>query len=130
MEKIPSKVMKFTLLITFATCFVFILLIKPLVELLYSKSYQMVGVYSAWMAIGFCIHGLGDMLNRYLGSHGKGTPIRNSSFVCGVVRVVGFTLFVYLWDINGAILTTILSSVIYTMVLVYYYVIDVRINEI
>lgn len=128
MDRIPAKVLKVTLLITFVSCLFFIVLIKPLVEILYSESYKMVGVYSAWMAVGFCIHGIGDMLNRYLGSHGKGTPIRNSSFICGFVRVVGFTLLVYLWDINGAIITTILSSLVYTAVLVFYYLKEVRAN--
>lgn len=130
LDRIPPKVMKVTVLITFASCICFVLLIKPLVEILYSESYRMVGVYAAWMAAGFCIHGIGDMLNRYLGSHGKGNPIRNSSFICGFIRVAGFTLFVYLWDINGAILTTILSSMIYTVVLVYYYVKEVKLHEI
>lgn len=130
LDRIPPKVMKVTVLITFASCICFVLLIKPLVEILYSESYRMVGVYAAWMAAGFCIHGIGDMLNRYLGSHGKGNPIRNSSFICGFIRVTGFTLFVYLWDINGAILTNILSSIVYTVVLIYYYAKEVRLHEI
>ena len=130
MDRIPPKVLKVTMIITFATCIVFILLIKPLVEFLYSESYKMVGVYAVWMSVGFCIHGIGDMINRYLGSHGKGIPIRNSSFICGVIRVLGYTLLVYLWDINGAIITNILSSTIYTLVLVFYYIKEVRSYEI
>ncbi len=130
LDRIPPKVMKVTVLITIASCICFVILIKPLVEILYSESYRMVGVYAAWMAAGFCIHGIGDMLNRYLGSHGKGNPIRNSSFICGFIRVAGFTLFVYLWDITGAILTNILSSIVYTVVLEYYYAKEVRLHEI
>lgn len=130
MERIPSKVMKATIVITIFTCFLFVFLIKPIVSFLYSESYQMVGVYASWMAVGFSIHGIGDMINRYLGSHGKGKPIRNSSFICGSIRVVGFTVFVFLWDIDGAILTNILSSIIYTVVLVYYYLKEIRTHEI
>lgn len=122
MDNIPPKVMKATILITLITCIAFIAFIKPVVTFLYSDSYKIVGVYASWMSVGFCIHGIGDMLNRFLGSHGKGIPIRNSSFICGSIRVIGFTLFVYLWNINGAVLTNILSSTVYVLVLVYYYV--------
>lgn len=121
MSKIPSNVLKVTLLLTLLACFLFIIMIQPLVKFLYSESYSMVGVYSSWMAVGFCIHGIGDMLNRYLGSHGLGKPIRNSSYVCGLFRVIGFTLLVYMWDINGAITTTVLSSLVYTSIMIYYY---------
>lgn len=122
MDNIPPKVMKATILITLITCIAFIAFIKPVVTFLYSDSYKIVGVYASWMSVGFCIHGISDMLNRFLGSHGKGIPIRNSSFICGSIRVIGFTLFVYLWNINGAVLTNILSSTVYVLVLVYYYV--------
>ena len=130
LEKIPPKVMLYTILITTVSCGLFILLIRPLVTFLYDESYASVGVYASWMAIGFCVHGIGDMLNRYLGSHGLGRLIRNSSFICGFIRIIGFTLFVYLWDVIGAIITTVLSSIVYTIVLLLYYKREINLNEI
>ena len=82
----------------------------------------MVGTYAAWLAVGFSIHGFGDMINRYLGSHGEGVAIRNSSFVCGILKITGYIVLVYFWDIKGALLTTVISSFAYASVLVYSYI--------
>lgn len=121
LPKIPNKVMKYTILLTLGTCLLFILLIRPMVDYLYTESYAKVGVYASWLAVGFCIHGIGDMINRYLGSHGKGKEIRNSSIANGVVKIVGFSLIVYLFNTPGAIATVIICDVIYCASLVYYY---------
>ena len=121
LDKIPTKVFKATVVITGLSCLLFILLIQPVVTFFYSETYSKVGIYSCVMSVGFSVHGIGDMINRYLGSHGQGISIRNSSFICGAFRIVGFSLLVYLWDINGALLTNILSSFAYCLVLIYYY---------
>ena len=119
--KIPDKVMNYSILLTAGTCLLFILFIKPLVSLFYSESYSVVGTYASWLAIGYSIHGLGDMINRYLGSHGEGKAIRNSSIANGTFKIIGFTLIVYLFNTNGAIATIIICDVIYLLSLVYYY---------
>ena len=70
-QRIPSKVFLLTIAMTALSCFGFILLIDPVVSL-YDSSYSVVGSYAKWMAVGFSIHGIGDMINRFLGSHGQG----------------------------------------------------------
>jgi len=97
------------------------LFLRYFVEWFYPSSYAVVGQYASWMAIGFSVHGLGDMINRFLGSHGEGISIRNSSYACGLFKVLGFVVLVWLWDIEGALLTNVVSSCIYTCVLLYYY---------
>jgi len=113
-KKIPNKVLVVTILLSVLSCIGFVILIKPVVGL-YNPSYGIVARYAALLAVGFSIHGVGDMINRYLGSHGQGESIRNSSFACGAVKIVGSILLVWLWDVNGAIITMILSSAIYTI---------------
>ncbi len=120
-NRIPTKVMKVTFLMSAVSCLLFILLINPIVNLLYSKHYSMVGVYASWLAVGYCLHGLGDMINRFLGSHGQGKTIRNASFFCGIFKIFGFIIFVYLWDITGALLTCVVSSTIYFLSIAFYY---------
>lgn len=122
LDRIPSRVMRNTALLTIGSCLVYILIIKQLVVLLYTEQYASVGVYASWLAVGFSVHGFGDMLNRYLGSHGQGRDIRNASIANGVVKIVGYTLFVYLWSTTGAIVTTILCDFIYTAMIVWYYI--------
>ena len=112
--RIPGKVFVLTLVITFVTCLGFIVLVHPVINL-YNESYSIVATYASFLAIGFSIHGVGDMINRYLGSHGQGRSIRNSSFICGAVKIAGSFLLVLLWNVNGAILTMILSSAVYSV---------------
>jgi len=113
---IPRRVMLVTLAITVLSCLGFIVLIGPIVSL-YDESYHVVARYAAWLAVGFSLHGAGDMINRYLGSHGQGRSIRDSSFACGAVKIVGSVLLVWLWNVEGAVLTAILSSAVYTVTL-------------
>ena len=113
-SRIPGKVFIITLVITLVSCLGFILLIKPIVSL-YDESYSIVAQYAALLAIGFSVHGIGDMINRYLGSHGQGNTIRNCSFACGAVKIAGSLLLVWLWNVNGAVITLILSSTVYTL---------------
>ena len=120
-SRIPGKVFRGTLLLTLLSCICFVLFVRVFVELFYPASYAMVSGYASWLAISFSIHGIGDMFNRFLGSHGIGRPIRNSSYVCGVIKVVGFVVLVWLWDIEGAIITHVMSSCAYCLGLYYYY---------
>lgn len=119
--RIPVKVMRYTILISAISCILFILFIKPVVMFLYSSKYEVVGGYAIWLAVGFTVHGIGDMINRYLGSHGKGKEIRNASIANGIFKIFGYTLFVYLFNTPGALATTILCDFIYALVIIYYY---------
>lgn len=118
---IPPKVMKVTVVMTAFSCLIFIVSIYPLIYFLYSPSYSQVGIYAAALSFGFGIHGIGDMINRYLGSHGQGKPIKKSSYFCGTVSVIGYTLGVYVGGIYGALLTKVLSSSVYSITLYRYY---------
>ena len=120
-SRIPQKVIITTLLLTTLSCVVFLLIIKPVVTFLYTDSYAIVGTYASFLSIAFCIHGLGDMFNRFLCAHGQGIQVRNASIANGVFKVIGYTVFVALFSTHGAIATTILCDVIYCSCLVYYY---------
>lgn len=69
----------------------------------------------------YVTHGLGDMFNRFLGAHGKGKEIRNGAFICGAIVVLGSTILVYFFEITGAVVTKLLSDIIYFMVMYFYY---------
>lgn len=120
-DRIPAKVLKSTILLTIASCAVFVVMIKPLVSIFYDEHYSVVGTYSIILSIGFCVHGLGDMLNRFLGSHGKGQEIRNASVANGLFKVFGYTVLVYFFNTEGALVTNIICSFIYSSMMFAYY---------
>lgn len=128
-DRIPQSVMRNTLLLTVGSCVLFVLLVRPLVTWLYPSEYVAVGDYACWMAIGFSLHGIGDMFNRYLGSHGKGKPILASSMACGAVKVCGFIVLTYFWDIAGALATNVFSSAVYCVALWFYYLRFVKASQ-
>ena len=119
--RIPQKVLRATMLLTLLSCVLFVLLIHFVVDLFYPASYAPVARYAIWLAVAFSIHGVGDMINRYLASHGHGVPIRNSSYLCGAFKVFGFVVLVWLWNVVGALITNVVSSSLYCMALCYYY---------
>ena len=118
---IDKKVLLITLGLSVACLLLYDLLISYVVEFLYDESYSSVATYAKYLAAGTTIHGLGDMFNRFLGSHGKGKELRNGAFLCGIIMVLGNIVLVYLWGINGAVATRILASIAYCLAMVFYY---------
>lgn len=120
-SKIPTKVFKYTIIITIFSFVFYVLFIRSIIDFLYTDKYSQVGMYSSWLALGFCVHGLGDMINRFLGSHGKGVEIRNASIGNGVFKIIGFIVLVYYFNTMGAIVTQVCCSLIYASLMLYYY---------
>lgn len=105
-----------------ASLIVFDVIIEPVVKLLYNDTYLSVAGYARYLAIGTMAHGLGDMFNRFLGSHGKGKELRNGAFLCGATLLIGNIVLVYLFGVNGAIATRIIASSVYCLTMILYYI--------
>ena len=105
-----------------ATCLLFVLLIHPVVRWLYTDRYAAVATYAAILSVGSCIHGIGDMFNRFLCSHGQGISVRNASIANGIFKILGYTVLVALFNTSGAIFTTLVCDVVYFACLIYYYI--------
>lgn len=127
-NKINVKLIKYTVLLTGGTFFCFIMLIYPVVDFLYDESYRKVALYACFLALGSSFHGLGDMFNRFLGAHSQGKSLRNGAWISGIVSILGFTIGIYFFGIVAAIVTRILGSLAYFVLMVYYYVSFTRMN--
>lgn len=120
-NSIPPKVMRYSAILAILTLIGYIILIHPVVNILYDKSYSVVALYASFFALGFTLHGFGDIFNRFMGAHGLGKYLRNGAFISGGIQIVGFTLGVYLWNITGAIVTRIIASIAYFTTMFIYY---------
>lgn len=120
-DSIKKSVIKNTVILSVLSLLAFILMIIPLVKWVYSEAYAPVGYYSCFIAFGMVCHGFGDMFNRFLGAHALGKQIRNSAVITGVIQLFGSIGLVYLFGIYGAIITRIMSSLVYFSLMVYYY---------
>lgn len=119
---ISRKVLTSTFLMSIVSLIGFVVLIYPIVGILYDERYSNVALYACILSIGFTFHGLGDMFNRFLGAHGKGTYLRNGAFIAGGISLLGYTIGVYYFDIWGAIATKISASLAYFASMVIYYI--------
>lgn len=124
--KINSKVFIGTIILTFASWLIFIAGLKILVPLVYPVSYSGIFLYGSYLGLSACLFGLGDMINRFMGSHGLGVQIRNASYSCGAIILVGSIIGVYYYGITGAIITRILGASSYVVVLSIYYLHFIR----
>lgn len=120
--EISRKLIKYSICITVITLVLFLLFIKYIVGFLYNDNYSAVSKYASFLAVGTCFHGFGDMLNRFLGSHGKGKEIRNGAIACGVTSILGYLVLVYYFNIYGAIVTRIVGSFVYFACMAHYYI--------
>ena len=121
-ERIPNKVLKFSFLLAAISLVAYIIFIYPIVGFLYDESYSIVAFYASLLAIASTLNGLGDIFNRFLGAHGQGKSLRNTAFISEGIQLIGFTLGIYLWNINGAIATRILGFTAYFAILLTYYI--------
>lgn len=120
-KSINNKLIKGSILITIISCIIFMIMIKTIVSFLYPKAYEIVANYSIFLSIGMCAHGLGDLFNRFLGAQGQGKQIRNAAIACGLTLLIGSTVGIYIYGVNAAICTRIISSIVYFTVLIIYY---------
>ena len=128
-KTIPKKVFTFSILSTLAALLVFYYLIEMVVVTFYSEEYLAVSGIAKVLILGFIFHGLGDLFNRFLGAKGKGKLLRNAAYLVGVVNVLGYTVLVKYYDLNGAVITKILASGLYMIVMAFYYFRFVRVSE-
>lgn len=120
-NRISNKIIVSSLLMSAVTLFLFIIIIDYIVQFLYDDTYRSVSTYASYLAISSSLHGIGDMFNRFLGSHGLGKYLRNGAFVCGFIKVLGSILLVYYYQIWGAIATVIMADMAYLLMMVKYY---------
>lgn len=120
---IQKKILINTYVMSAITLIGFCVLIYPVVNILYDSSYSNIAYYASIMAIGFTLHGLGDVYNRFLGAHGLGKYLRNGAFISGSIALLGYTIGIYYGGIMGAIITKILSSCSYFFMMLFYYTI-------
>ena len=120
-KQFSRKIINASLLLTVISFFIFVIGVKILVKIVYPSEYSCVAMYAIWIALGTSCHGFGDMINRFLGSHGQGKQIRNASYACGLAILSGSIILVYYWGINGAVITRIIGSLTYMCMMIIYY---------
>jgi len=121
-QKRMSK--KLLLATVVASLFAFVIVFifcEGLISLLFKSGFSSVVPMAQVMSFGAIMWGFGDFFNRFLGAHGKGRAIRNTSLTNGAVNVFGILILTPRWGAWGAVATMVLMSSVYLGLGIYYY---------
>lgn len=121
LQKIPSKLFKTTILLSLGSLMILWVLIVPFIDLFYGKEYHSAIKLTLILSLGVTAHGMADFFNRYLGSHGKGKMLRNSSFLVGICLLVANVLLIPIWHEAGAVYARLISGAVYLINMVFLY---------
>lgn len=130
LDKIPKKVLFSTLGITSLTMFISWLVISPFVNYFYGNEFEKVIDLFYIVSIGVTLFGLADVYNRFLGAHGEGKMLRNSSFIVGASLLVLNITLIPFWGEVGAAYTKCVTGIVYLItILLYYRKFKLKFNE-
>lgn len=87
----------------------------------YGIQYHSVIELTLIISIGVAGYSMADFFNRYLGAHGKGKMMRNSSIIIGISLLVTNFLFIPIWHERGAAYASLVSGLAYLVNTIYYY---------
>ncbi|MFE3848028.1 oligosaccharide flippase family protein [Flavobacterium sp. LB3P45] len=121
LDKIPSKLFKTTILLTLGSLVVLWVFIGPFIDMFYGKQYHSAIELTLIISLGIAAHGMADFFNRYLGAHGKGKMLRNSSVVVGISLLITNFLFIPIWHEKGAVFARLISGMVYLLNMLFYY---------
>lgn len=121
LKKIPFKLFKTTLFLTLLSLLFLWIFIGPFINIFYGKQYHSAIELTQIISVGVAGYGMADFFNRYLGAHGKGKMLRNSSIWTGISLLITNFLFIPIWHERGAAFASVLGSLVYLVIGSYYY---------
>lgn len=118
---IPRRLFVITLMLSGFALVLTWLLVGPFIRIFYGSRFSPVISLTVIVSIGVALHGLADFFNRFLGSHGRGKALRNSSIIVGLsLMILNFTL-VPIFGETGAAYTRVASGMIYVLCMYWFY---------
>ncbi|HET7116733.1 MAG TPA: oligosaccharide flippase family protein [Hanamia sp.] len=118
---IPRKLILITISISFSALVFILIIVGPFISLFYGHKFAEVTSLTYIVSFGVILSGLADFLNRFLGSHGKGKALRNSSIIVGISLLILNVLLIPLFGETGAAYTSLLSGLIYFLCMFWFY---------
>lgn len=119
--KIPSKLVFVTIGLSIAALLLTFLLVNPFITYLYGPEFKPVISLTYIVSFGTILSGFADLINRFLGSHGKGKALRNTAFVVGFsLMILNFSLIPKYGE-TGAAYAQLFSGFTYAIFMYWYY---------
>lgn len=120
-SSIEKRLTLITIGVSTATLILCWVLVAPFINIFYGPEFHPVIMLTFIASIGIILNGMADYFNRFLGSHGQGKALRNSSIIVGIVVLIcNFTLIPAFGE-TGAAVTRVLSGVVYLSNMLWFY---------
>ena len=118
---IPRKLLLLTVGLSIAALVLTFLLVNPFITYLYGPEFKPVISLTYIVSFGVILSGFADLINRFLGSHGKGKALRNTAFVVGFsLMILNFSLIPRFGE-TGAAFAQLFSGFTYVIFMFWYY---------
>jgi len=120
-QRIPKKLTIVTIALTLFSLVALWIIVPPFIKYFYGQKFESVIYINFVVSIGVACYGIADYFNRFLGAHGLGKMLRNTSFIVGgLILVFNFVLIPH-FGVKGAAITRLLSGITYLSCILYYY---------
>ena len=121
-QRIPRKLTLVTITLTLSSLIALWVIVPPFIKFFYGSRFQSVILINFIVSMGVALYGIGDYFNRFLGAHGLGKLLRNTSFITGsLTLILNFTLIPY-FGVNGAAMTRLFGGLAYLLCILFYYI--------
>lgn len=120
-DKIPSNILIAATGLGLVSMIFLLIIIRPFVLFFYGNQFITVVDLCYILAIGVFFHGMGDLINRYLGANGQGRALRNSAILIGLSLLILNIILIPKYAEYGAVLASSISGLIYFIMMYYYY---------
>ena len=121
MNVVPKKMFTLTFIVCLMAMIFLWFFVPVFIDFFYGKEFRIVGKLSFILSMGFLLHGLGDFFNRFLGAHGQGKILRNSSLLVGTSTLLLNFILIPLFKVEGSAYAKISASTIYFVSMFFYY---------
>lgn len=119
-EQFPLHVLKLAIIVVALSFAIFCLIIDPIVTFAFPSSYKDVVILSLISGFGASLHGIGDLLNRFLLAHGKVSVLRNSAFIVFVFTIISYISLNYYYGVIGAVIAKVIIDLVYILTMAIY----------
>lgn len=119
--RIPKRLFLVTVLLSTSAMILLWILIGPFIHYFYGYKFNSVITLTLIASVGVIFHGFADFFNRFLGSHGQGKALRNSSIIVGFCLMTLNLILIPVLGEKGAAYTRAASGIIYVICMLWFY---------
>lgn len=120
-KKIPNKLIYTTTILSIGALLLVWIIVPPFVNYFYGEEFSKVIPLVFIVSIGMVLYGMANFVNRFLGSHGQGKALRNSSFIVGSSLMIFNIGLIPIMGETGAAYTKGITGFVYLMTIIWFY---------